>query len=468
MNRYQHRLLLAFLLFACPSLCPAENPATNAAPAAVAAPPKPRIAVTPDHTTGVYKPGETVTWTVDVVGDRSAFAFGVLPFVVKNDGQVEVGHGTVDLTSGPATITASRTHPGVVIAQIFTAPKAGAQPNYNGMPIGVGGAVISPEQIKPSFPAPADFDAFWQSKLKDLAAVPMNPVVEPGDISALKFSENLEYYKVTLNNINGTHVYGQLARPKTGDKFPAMLMVQFAGVYPLDKNQVIAQAKLGWLVLNISAHDLPIDNPPDFYKQLLKTTLADYVFQGCENRDTSYFLRMFLGCARGVDYLTSRPDWNGKVLLVTGGSQGGLQSFVTAALRPKEVTALSADVPAACDIDGPLAKPPRAFGWPYWISNWGPKGRDEKKVAVTAGYYDAINFAARVHCPALVSVGLIDDTARPTGVIAAYNVIPGPKQLLIMPLSDHHGNNNAQFAYYQTFAQWRANLERGQAPPIPK
>jgi cephalosporin-C deacetylase-like acetyl esterase len=174
---------------------------------------------------------------------------------------------------------------------------------------------------------------------------------------------------------------------------------------------------------------------------------------------------MFLGCVRAVQYLTSRPDWDGRVLLVTGGSQGGFQSFATAALCP-QVTDVAVDVPAGCDLTGPLAKPPRAYGWPYWISIMGPHGRDLTKTAVTAGYYDGINFASRIHCPALVAVGLIDDTARPTGVIAAYNAIQGPKQLLIMPLSNHHGDGNAQSAYYQTFATWRATLGAGKPAPV--
>jgi cephalosporin-C deacetylase-like acetyl esterase len=446
---------LAGLVLSVVSVSVADPAPTNAT-TVPAAPARPKLVVTPDHENGIYNPNEQVIWTVDVAGDRTGL--NALSYVVLQDGQVETGKGTLDLSSGPATITGSRPDPGVLIAQIFPPGKT------NGPPMAVGGAVISPDKINLSTPVPADFDAFWRGKLKELAEVPVNPRVEPVDVSALKFSQTLDFYKVTLDNVHGTHVYGQLARPKVGGKFPAILMLQFAGVYPLDKNQVIAQAKLGFLVLNISAHDEPIDGTADFYNQLKATTLKDYVFIGCENRDTSYFLRMFLGCARAVEYLTSRPDWDGKTLLVTGGSQGGFQSFATAALCP-QITAVAVDVPAGCDLTGPLAHPPRAFGWPYWISNWGPKGRDMKKVAETAGYYDGINFAVRIHCPTLVSVGLIDDTARPTGVIAAYNGIPGPKELIIMPLSDHHGNGNAQKAYYQEFGAWRNDLHDGK--PLP-
>jgi cephalosporin-C deacetylase len=394
-----------------------------------------RWVVKPDHENGIYAPNEKVTWNVDFTGDRTGLP--ALAYVVKEDGQVEVGKGTVDVSAGPTTITASRSTPGVLVAQIYPAAKT------SGYAVAVGGAVISPDKIDLNTPVAVDFDAFWQGKLKELAAVPVNPVVTPEDISAIKFTGSINFYKVMLDNINGTHVYGQMARPKDGKKFPAMLIVQSAGVYQLDKTPVIANAKAGWLVLNIIAHDLPIDEPPDFYTKLKATTLKDYQFIGCDDRDKSYFLRMFLGCARAVDYLTSRPDWNGKVLMVTGGSQGGFQSFATAALCP-QITDVAAFVPAGCDLLAPLATPPRAFGWPYWTSYWVPKELDKKKIQETAGYYDGINFAARIHCPTLMCVGLIDDTARPTGVIAAYNAIKAPKELLILPLSDHHGTGNAQ------------------------
>jgi cephalosporin-C deacetylase len=115
--------------------------------------------------------------------------------------------------------------------------------------------------------------------------VPENPVLEKGDSGV----PEVDYWKITMDNIHGTHIQGQLARPAKGDQFPALFIPQWADVYPLDKK---------WVT----------------------------------DRETSYFLRMFLSCYRAADYLSKRPDWNGKVFLVSGGSQGGLQTFVTAAL----------------------------------------------------------------------------------------------------------------------------------------
>lgn len=418
----------------------------------------PAFTVTPDRASGVYAPNEKVTWKVDVAGDRAGLT--ALPYKVKKDAQVVISTGTIDLSAGPATITASREEPGAILAEIMSMDKT------KQLPVAMGGAVISPEKIGPAAPAPADFDEFWQGKLKELAAVPPNPQLEKVDVSTVKNGEGMECYKVSLDNIRGTHVRGVLAKPAKDGKYPAMLMVNSAGVSGLDKASIVGHAKAGWLVLNVSAHDLPVDESDAYYKELKEGSLKNYFYIGSEDRETSYFVRMFLGCARGAEYLASRSDWNGEVLIVTGSSQGGLQSFATAALCPK-ITAVMANVAAGCDNFAPLANPARAFGWPYWLSNFGPKGRDMEKVKQTAGYFDGINFAARIKAPTLVGVALLDIAARPAGVIAAYNAIPAPKELIIMATSDHYGSKGAQLPFFNTFIKWKDALQKGKPLPLP-
>jgi cephalosporin-C deacetylase len=208
------------------------------------------------------------------------------------------------------------------------------------------------------------------------------------------------------------------------------------------------------------AHDLPFDQPKEFYDKLSAGDLKDYVAIGSEDREKSYFLRMVLGCYCAADYLASRPDWDGRTLVVIGTSQGGYQAFVTAGLHPK-ITAMLANVPAGCDSTAKQAG--RAAGWPYWESK-GYGGRDVKKVMETSRYYDAVNFARRVKCPALVSMGLIDESCPPAGVLAAYNVLQGKKERLVLPLSNHHGDRGAQNPYWSRSEQWLAALAKGKEP----
>ena len=59
--------------------------------------------------------------------------------------------------------------------------------------------------------------------------------------------------------------------------------------------------------MNILAHDLPIDEKKEFYEEKSKKELADYTIIGAEDREKSYFLKMFLSCYRACEYLTQRP-----------------------------------------------------------------------------------------------------------------------------------------------------------------
>ena len=170
---------------------------------------------------------------------------------------------------------------------------------------------------------------------------------------------------------------------------------------------------------------------------------------------------MYLSCYRAADYLTGRDDWDGKTLVVMGTSQGGLQAIMTGGFHPK-VTALLANVPAGCDLTGPAVG--RQSGWPMWW--WQTQGKDEAKVREAARYYDVVNFAKKVKVPALISVGLLDTTCPPPGVVAAYNQARGPKELVVLEWSDHQGRNNSQAPYYARSAEWLGRLVKGERPTV--
>jgi cephalosporin-C deacetylase-like acetyl esterase len=209
------------------------------------------------------------------------------------------------------------------------------------------------------------------------------------------------------------------------------------------------------------AHDLPFDQPEDFYKQAAAATLKDYTAIGNESRETSYFLRMILGDYRAADYLAGRDDWDGRVFAVTGTSQGGLQGLATAGLHPK-ITAVLVNVPAGCDTTGPWAG--HSVSWPYWFRS--TQGKDAKKVMETSRYFDGGNFAETIRCPALVAVGLIDQTSTPAGVFAAFNRIKGPKEIVAMVDSPHQNKNNSQAAWNRRSAEWLQSLVKGNSAPV--
>jgi len=187
--------------------------------------------------------------------------------------------------------------------------------------------------------------------------------------------------------------------------------------------------------------------------------IKNYGLIGRHSREESYFLSMYLGDYRAAEYLASRPDWDGRSLVVMGTSMGGQQGFAVAGLDSR-VSALIANVPAGCDLLGPLGG--RAAPYPNWDV-------ERPEVRRTAGYFDAVHFARRIRARALISMGFIDETTPPAGIWAAFNQVPGIKEAV--PLVDSPHNHMATpeevLPYTRRSAAWLAALARGADPPPP-
>lgn len=408
----------------------------------------PSISIVPDRATAIYEAKAPIAWTVTASG-QGAVDFAKTTWQIKRGGGTLVSQGTLDLAAGAGTVTAQLDEPGTLLLEVVAKATEAGKKDLKALAC----AAVEPKGIRPPS-APEDFDAFWKAKLEELATVPAHPQLT----EAKPERDGIDYWHITMDNIRGTKIRGQLAKPKREGKFPALLIVQWAGVYKLPQAFVSGDAAAGWLVLNISAHDLPIQEEDGFYKQQADGPLKNYAAIGNDDREKSYFLRMFLGCARAADYLASRPDWDGKTLVVTGNSQGGLQSLVTAGLRPQLITALMVNVPAGCDNNAATAG--RAGGWPFYL-----RGDAPAKVLETVRYFDGMHFAARITCPALVGMGLIDTTSRPDGVFAAVNAMRGPVETVVMPQYGHQGRHEA---YYQRFGAWKSALAAGKPAPVPE
>src|ERR1035438_6117175 len=93
----------------------------------------------------------------------------------------------------------------------------------------------------------------------------------------------------------GSKVHGYVAKPARQGRFPAIIQLQYAGIYALDPHWAAQRASDGWLVIDVDAHDkLPSDPSGDIPKA--------YVAVGNTDREKSYFLNMYLRDSRALDY----------------------------------------------------------------------------------------------------------------------------------------------------------------------
>jgi cephalosporin-C deacetylase-like acetyl esterase len=264
---------------------------------------------------------------------------------------------------------------------------------------------------------PDDFDAFWAGKLAAQAEVPIHPRLTAVEAD----TAGVEMHTFVLDAL-GSKAQGYIARPAKDGKFPALVLLQYAGVYALNAPAVATRAAEGWLVINVDSHDkLPSDPSGNIPR--------NYAAVGNTDRETSYFLNMYLRDSRVLDYLFTRPDWDGKTIVLMGTSMGGQQSLALAGLRPAKISAVLVCVPAGMDLNGDLHG--RKAGYPNWPSN-------DPKVMRTALYFDPINFASRIKAPVLATMGFIDTISPPAGIWTALNQIPGPKEPLPMIESEHN------------------------------
>jgi len=406
--------------------------------------------VRPDRPSGVYRAGETIAWTIEWRGEEGATTPQKATYRFEAGGATEVDSGSLALAEGRATLESKLEQPDTMLLEVAWTEDGETRR-------AVGGAVASPQQIRPAAPAPDDFDAFWEAKIAELGDVPANPRLTPAESG----QPDVDYWQITLDNIRGSRIHGQLARPSGADDLPALLIVQWASVYGLQKPWVVDRAADGWLALDILPHDLPIDRPEEFYADQRAGALRNYWTIGNDDRETSYFLRMYLSCYRAVEYLKSRPDWDGRTLVVMGTSQGGQQTLVTAGLHP-DVTAALALVPSGSDMLAPTAG--RAAAFPDWYHQ--TDGKPEAAVRETSRYFDAANFAARIEAPVLLGVGLRDRVCPPATVFAASNQIRSYQELIILPESGHQNVDGSQDPYTdRAYRGWLPALRRGLPAP---
>jgi len=200
-----------------------------------------------------------------------------------------------------------------------------------------------------------------------------------------------------------------------------------------------------------------VAEPDAYYRQMDTGALKDYCAIGREDRESSYFLRMYLSCYRAADYLARRPDWDGRTLVVTGGSQGGQQTLVTAAIHPR-VSAALANIPAGCD--SAAADAGRLAGFP-WAQQATADPAVAARVREAARYFDVANFAPRVTCPVLVGMGGIDTVCPAPGIYAALNRMTCPQEIVLMPAMGHMGVHEAYGARAEA---WMRALLAGRDP----
>ena len=287
-----------------------------------------------------------------------------------------------------------------------------------------GGAGVEPEKLQAAAEEPADFDAFWARQKEKLAKVPvkyeMKKISEPG--------AKVEVYAVSIDCAGPRPVTGYLTMPADAKEKSLPAYANYQGYSPVSVQKAPKGGPKGRINLTINAHGYELGKDADYYKEFYKSIKSNgrnYAFDPKQNSDpeTAYFNGMALRVMRSLQFLKALPQWDGKTLVVSGGSQGGLQTIWAAALDP-DVTSARPSITWCCDFAGPDLKK-RLKGWrPAYVP--------------ALNYYDSVFHAKRIKCPVTITrAGLGDYVCPPSGLAILYNNLKAPKKIIWYQGSTH-------------------------------
>lgn len=383
-----------------------------------------KIVVAPDHSDWVYKPGENAKFRISVLKNSEPVQNVTLRYEFGPEMMAPSKRDSAFLKDGQFLVDAgSMNEAGFLRCKVSVMVNGSRYEN-------LATAAFSPGQIKPTTEMPADFESFWNTAKTEASKVPLDAKMI---LLPERCTEKVNVYHTNIQNYKtGMRLYGILSVPKKPGKYPALLRVPGAGVrgYAGDA----AMAEYGLITFEIGIHGIPVTMDPSVYTDLGRTTLDGYWAFNLDDRDRYYYKRVYLGCVRAIDFLWSLPEFDGSTLAVTGGSQGGALSIVTAGLDSR-VKYLAALYPALCDLTGYLSG--RAGGWPHMFAEQNKAFNVKKDKIETSKYYDVVNFARMVKVPGFYSWGYNDVTCPPTSMFSAYNVIQAPKTLSVFEETGH-------------------------------
>lgn len=365
---------------------------------------------------GIYSKGEPVIVFAEVEKETSALV------KVFHNGIIKESRETV-LPAGKSEVFNQAYNESVAIMVCLANPTASKDSTTIG-------AIVAPEEFTPGFEEPEDFDEFWNHQLKALRKMKMKVKFSPVEVTG-EDGENYVCYDLEINCVGKAPVRGYVAMPKDAKPKSLPIAMFFHSAHEISNphtrssiSTAVRMAKYGngAIGADINAHGLRGDQDSTYYQKMEKK-LGGYQIKTAKGHKDFYFRTMFLRDIRALDFLCTLEEWDGKRVLVTGGSQGGAQSAAVAGLDSR-VTHIVVDVPAMWGLGGNILG--RLSAWPKYIEKYGPSS----STAIISPYYDGCNFMRHFKGSLIVNVGLIDHTCPPAEVWSAYNVCPASSKVI--------------------------------------
>ena len=301
------------------------------------------------------------------------------------------------------------------------------------------GAMFDPDKIVSCVREPKDFDEFWAKRVAEVKAI--LPIKATSCEELDSKIPGVKLFAVTFPAPRGLVATGYLAYPENAKPKSLKAGISFQSLTTGDvaRSRALNMAQSGMLGLSATWHGFPVNRTKEFYVKNI-TPYFQRGFRGIEDREKWVCSDIFFRVLAELEFVKGHPLWNGRDLMVMGGSLGGIETAFAAAIDPQVTLALVA-VPSFCECNAF-----EAGRFPNGMYRRIPledlKAHPEK--IETGFYYDTVNFGKRIKCETFVCTGFTDEACCPSHVYAFYNAIPATtrKNMYTNPRTGHYGTTS--------------------------
>lgn len=246
--------------------------------------------------------------------------------------------------------------------------------------------------------APADFDAYWENLLDELAALPAAPEVT---VNPIRSSEQSTVYDLYLTSVGPYRIYAFYSIPKGNGPFPVLY---YTGGYGSVVHIGSYEERQHYVTVALRHRGRRLADKPfaAAYPGLLTT--------GIESPQSYIYRGIVADCVRVIDFLTARPEVDASKIIVAGDEL----ALMTAALRP-EVDALYTTPGLFYDVEQ-LA--PSTNAYPYEEYNDYARYYPDRATDMwkTVSYFNPLHFAPKVKAETVLVTGNDKDMFSPSVV----------------------------------------------------
>lgn len=278
---------------------------------------------------------------------------------------------------------------------------------------------VKPELIRSDYKTPPDFDAFWQKAKEDLAKI--NPKFTTTFMPGMS-TKTCNVYLVQMQSLENITIRGWLTEPVSADLKKKFSIVLALPGYQIDLPPIMTvDPDFAFLALNVRGQG----NSREF----INTRHDEFVIHHIDDKNKYVMRGVIMDCIRAMDFIYTRPELRHDNIFVKGGSMGGFLAITTAALDNR-VNLCSAQSPVFADVRSLI----RRVTFPIKSIDIYLKtqpGLTLDQVMNNMDYFDVKNFAPRVKCNFMMSIGLLDTYVPPTNDFAVFNSMTAKKKIMI-------------------------------------